>query len=44
MKEGRGVRQPTVLVLMFMQSLCTPGEWRLGWGAVRDEAGEMVRD
>lgn len=32
-----------MLMLMLMQSFYIPGVWRLGWGAVRDEAGEMDR-
>lgn len=48
-REGAGgTKQPSMVMFMFMlmlmESFCIPGVWRLGWGAVRDEAGEMVRD
>lgn len=33
-----------MFMLMLMQSFYIHGVWRLGWGAVRDEAGEMDRD
>lgn len=45
-EEGKGTREPSMLmfVFMLMQSFCTPGVWRLGWGEVRDEARKIVRN